>query len=87
VIASQSIVSPSSPPKKSVEGFLGPKNSSAGKFIQKNFPHRKSKRFSCEGIFRNPRQTPHFSVEYKSEGFGDVQNALYRTLSILMDRK
>ena len=39
-------------PKKSIEGFLGPKNSS-------------------EGIFRNTRQNPHFSVEYKSEGFGD----------------
>jgi hypothetical protein len=28
---------------------------------------------SSEGIFRNPIQTPHFSVEYKSEGFGDIK--------------
>jgi len=53
--ALQSDIFPSSPPKKSIEGFLGPKNSS-------------------EGIFRNPLQTPHFSVEYKSEGFGDFKN-------------
>jgi hypothetical protein len=51
-IASQSIVFPSSPPKKSFDGFLGPKN-------------------STEGIFRKPQQTPYFSVEYKTEGFGD----------------
>ena len=42
-------------------------------------PPEKSKGFlgpknSSEGIFRKPEQTPHFSVEYKTEGFGDLDN-------------
>jgi hypothetical protein len=50
-------------------------------------PQRKSIRFSVpkkssEGFFWNPQQTPHFSVEYKSEGFGDDKKMNYSKFSV-----
>ncbi len=54
---------------KKVTKFISPSHKS--NFINKN----DMQNYFCSSSPK-PRQTPHFSVEYKTEGFGDVKNGI-----------